>query len=266
MIAREDVGGMKKEERTAKKQREDQALNRVLWWFGGAVVLEFFLLLLNRFYFVGSNGGNVALSLGLFRFLRVFTWVCLAGAIGFGLWWFLRRKKGEKVSVQGACCAAWAVLFLCAFVAGFWGAQGGVRFLYVAVPVAAVLALVYYLYQREFFLVALQGGAALFSLWFYYNFFVANPGVVYGVMAAVLALTAAACGLFFLLSKNKGVLGKVRVLPRKTNYLPLYLAAGVTALAVLIALLFGLTAAYGAIFGVVAWLFGVAIYYTVRLM
>lgn len=257
---------MKKEDRTAKKQREDQTLNRVLWWFGGAVVLEFFLLLLNRFYFVGNNGGNLALSMGLFRFLRVFTWVCLAGAVGFGVWWLLRRKQGRKTFVQGACCAACTVLFLCSLVAGFWGDQGGVRFLYVAVPVAAVLALVYYLYQREFFLVAVQGGAALFALWFYYNFFGANPALVYGVLAVILALSVAACALFFLLGKNKGVLGKVRVLPRKTNYLPLYLAAGVTVLAVLVALIFGLTAAYGAIFGVVAWLFGAAIYYTVRLM
>ncbi len=257
---------MKKDDRTAKKQREDQALNRVLWWFGGAVVLEFFLLLLNRFYFVGNNGGNVALSLGLFRFLRVFAWVCLAVAVAFGVWWFLRRKKGEKTFTQGACCAAGLVLFVCALVSGFWGDRGGVHFLYVAVPVAAVLALIYYLYQREFFLVALQGGAALFTLWLYYNFFAASPGLVYALAGVVLALTAAACGLFFVLRRNKGVVGKVRVLPRKTNYLPLYLAAAVTVLAVLTALIFGLTAAYGAIFGVVAWLFGAAIYYTVRLM
>lgn len=257
---------MKKEDRTAKKQREDQALNRVLWWFGGAVILEFFLLLLNRFYFVDHNGGNVALSRGLFQFMRVFTWVCLAVAVLLGVWWFLRKRKGERAFAQGASCVAAAILFGCAFVTGFWGGYGGVRFLYVCVPVVAVLALVYYLYQREFFLVALQGGVALFALWFYYNFFGGGSPLVYAVMAVVLALTAAAAILFFLLQRNKGMLGKVRVLPRKTNYLPLYIAAGVTALAVLVALLFGLTAAYGAIFGVVAWLFGAAIYYTVRLM
>ncbi len=77
---------------------------------------------------------------------------------------------------------------------------------------------------------------------------------------------AAAVALFVVLQRSTGGLGKVRVLPRKTNYLPLYIAAGVTVLAVLAALLFGLTVAYGAIFGVVAWLFGAAIYYTVRLM
>ncbi len=257
---------MKKADRSAKKQREDQALNRVLWWFGGAVVLEFFLLLLNRFYFVENNGANVELSRGVFQFLRVFAWACLAAAVILGVLAFLRRKKGGKTLALTGCCAAAGILALCAFVAGFWGGYGAVRFLYVCVPVAAVLVLVYYLYQREFFLVALQGGAALFALWFYYNFFGRANGLVYAVAATVLVLTAAAVALFVVLQRSKGVLGKVRLLPRRTNYLPLYIAAGVTVLAVLAALLFGLTVAYGAIFGVVAWLFGAAIYYTVRLM
>ncbi len=260
------VGSVKKADRSAKKQREDQALNRVLWWFGGAVVLEFFLLLLNRFYFVDNNGGNVELSRGLFQFLRVFAWIALAAAVALGVLAFLRKKKGGKtLALTGGCVAA-GVLALCAFVAGFWGSYGAVRFLYVCVPVAAVLALVYYLYQREFFLVALQGGAALFALWFYYNFAGRADGLVYAVVGVVLALTAAAVALFVVLQRNKGALGKARVLPRKSNYLPLYLAAGVTVLALLAALIFGLTVAYGAIFGVVAWLFGAAIYYTVRLM
>lgn len=257
---------MKKADRTAKKQREDQALNRVLWWFGGAVVLEFFLLLLNRFYFVDNNGGNAALSRGIFQFLRAFAWIGLAVTLVLAVLAVLRWKKGGKALALTGCCVAAGVLTLCAFVVGFWGSYGAVRFLYVCVPVAAVLALVYYLYQREFFLVALQGGAALFALWFYYNFFGRANGLVYAVVATVLVLTAAAVALFVVLQRSKGTLSKLRVLPRKTNYLPLYIAAGVTVLAVLAALLGGLTVAYGAIFGVVAWLFGTAIYYTVRLM
>ncbi len=257
---------MKKEDRTAKKQREDRALNRVLCWFGGAVVLEFFLLLLNRFYFVDHNGGNVALSRGLFRFLRVSAWVLLAVTAAFALWWLLRRRQGKKTALQSGGCVCAGALFLCAFVAGVWGNYGGVRFLYVCVPVVAVLALVYYLYQREFFLVALQGGVTLFALWFYHSFSGRIDGAVYAVMGTVLALTAAAVVLLVLLQRGKGALGKRRVLPKKANYLPLYIAAGVTVAALPAAMLLGQTAAYAAIFAVVAWLFGAAIYYTVRLM
>lgn len=260
------MSGLKKNTRPAKKQREDQALNRVLWWFGGAVVLEFLLLLLNRFYFVDNNGGNVALSRGLFQFLSVFTWLCLAAAVAFGVWWLLRRRQGRKTAAQSGGCVAALVLFLCSFVSGFWGGYGGVRFLYVCVPVVAVLALIYYLYQREFFVVAIQGSVALFSMWFYSNFFARSAALVYSVLAAVLVLTALAVALLALLQKKRGVLGKVRILPRKTNYISLFIASGVTVAAVLAAWCFGSAAAYSGIFAVVAWLFGAAIYYTVRLM
>lgn len=255
---------MDKEARAAKKQKEDQALNRVLWWFGGAVVLEFLLLLLNRFY-INFNAEGAALARSIFRFLRGFAWVCLASAVATAAWWMLRRKKGGKTFLPGALFISSLVLAVCCFVAGI-GRGMGVKFLYVCVPVMAVLALVYYLYQREFFLVALQGGVALFALWFYYNFFGRANALVYGVLAVVLALSVAAAAVLFVLQRGKGTLGKARLLPRKANYLPMYIAAGVTALAVLIALIFGQSAAYAAIFGVVAWLFGVAIYYTVRLM
>ena len=257
---------MKKEDRTAKKQQEDRALNRVLCWFGGAVVLEFLLLLLNRYYFVGNNGGDLALSQGLFRFLRVAAWVLLAVAVAFGVWWFVRRRQGKKTTFQSGGCVCAAVLFVCAFVAGIWGSYGSVRFLYVCVPVVAVLALVYYLYQREFFLVALQGGVTLFALWFYYNFYGRLNAAVYAVVGVTAALTVGEMVLLYVARKNKGLLGKARILPRKANYLPLYIAGAVTGVTLLAALIFGLTAAYAAIFVVVAWLFGAAIYYTVRLM
>lgn len=261
---REEVGGMKKEERMAKKQREDQALNRVLWWFGGAVILEFFLLLLNRFY-INFDASGVGLARGIFRFLRIFAWVCLVAAVLLGAWWGAKKAKGGKTFLPGVSFAVAFALFFCSFVAGVWKSTG-VQFLYVCVPVTAVLALVYYLYQREFFLVAVQGGLALFALWFYRKLIYVQPQAVYIIFAVAGVLTLGLVAVFVLLQRNKGMLGKTRILPKKANYIPLYLAAGVTVLALLAALAFGSVAAYGTLFAVVAWLFGAAIYYTVRLM
>lgn len=261
---REDVGGVKKEERAAKKQREDQALNRVLLWFGGAVVLEFFLLLLNRFY-INFDAGGVSLARGIFRFLRIFAWVCLAAAVALGAWWGRQKAKGGKSFLPGLGFVVALALFCCALISGFWKTTG-VQFLYVCVPVTAVLALVYYLYQREFFLVAVQGGLALFTLWFYRKLIYVQSQTVYVIFAVTAVLTLGAVVIFALLQKNKGTLGKVRILPKKANYLPLYLAAAVTILSMLAALAFGAAVAYGALFAVVAWLFGAAVYYTVRLM
>ncbi len=255
---------MNKEQRLAKKQREDQALNRVLWWFGGTVALEFFLLLLNRF-FLNFDADGVALARGLFLFLRIFAPVCLAAAAACGAWWFLWHKGGRKTFAPGVCCLVFAALALCSFVIVLWK-ELGIRFLYVCVPVAAVLALIYYLYQREFFLLAIEGGLALFALWSYRTLTTVSIRLVYGIFLAVALLTAAGVVLFVVLQQKKGRLGKVRLLSKSANYLPLYLGAAVTAAVLVVTLLLGSTAAYVSILAVVAWLFAAAVYYTVRLM
>lgn len=258
-------GCVKKEERIAKKQREDQALNRVLWWFGGAVVLEFFLLLLNRFY-LNFDYTDVQTAQGIAAFLRILTWIALAATLVLAVCWGLRRKRGKSSLVLGGCTLASLAIFLCALVASFWPTVG-IPFLYVAVPVVAVLALIYYLYQREFFLIALQGGIALFALWAYRSrLLYDNIRGVYAIFLVVGVATGLLAGFNVLLQRFGGKLGKRRILSKKANYALLYLASAVTVLALLAALLLGPTAAYVALIGVVAWLFGVAVYYTIRLM
>lgn len=255
---------VKKETREEKKRREDQALNRVLWWFGGAVVLEFFLLLLNRFYInFGPNGATMAF--GLARTLRVLAWVGLAAAVGCGVWWWLSRRKGHRTFLPGALTIVTAALFLCALVSSVWTAVG-VQFLYLSVPATAVLALIYYLYQREFFLVALQGAIALFAMWSYRKLIATRPSLTYGLMALCAVGVVALCALAFALQRKDGMLGKRCILSKQANYAMLYVAGGVTLCALLTALLLGATAAYWALFLVVAWLFFAAVYYTVRLM
>lgn len=255
---------MKKEERAAKKQREDQALNRVLWWFGGAVILEFFLLLLNRFY-INFDMNGVSLARALAQVLRVLVWVSLVAAVACGIWWWLRRRKGDATFVPGAITIATTALCLCALVSSLWRAVG-VQFLYLSVPAAAVLALIYYLYQREFFFVALHGSLALFAMWSYRKLIFVQAKVAYGIMA-LCAVGVVALGVAtFLLQRHDGKLGKRQIFSKNANYVLLYAAGGVTLCALLVALTLGVAAAYGVLFAVVAWLFGAAVYYTVRLM
>lgn len=255
---------MKKETREEKKRREDQALNRVLWWFGGAVILEFFLLLLNRFY-INFDPSGASFAFGLARMLKVLAWVGLAAAVCCGIWWWLCRRKGGKTFLPGTMTIVAAALFACALVSSVWTTVG-VQFLYLSVPAAAVLALIYYLYQREFFLVALQGVIALFAMWSYRKLIQIQPGVTYAILALCAVGVVGLSALVFALQRNDGKLGKWQILAKKTNYALLYAAGGVTLCALLAALLLGAAAAYWALFLVVAWLFGAAVYYTVRLM
>lgn len=255
---------VKREDRAAKKQREDQALNRVLWWFGGAVLLEFALLLLNRFY-INFDAGGQGLAYALARLLRTMIWVCLGGTVACGCWWLVRRRKGKATFLPGACTMICGALFLCAVVSSLWPTVG-VPFLYLSVPAAAVLALIYYLYQREFFLVAVQGAAALFAMWSYRKVVFIQASAAY-VILAVCAVAVLALGtLTRVLQTHGGKLGKKQLLSKNTNYAMLYAAGVITLCALLMALLLGVTAAYVALFFVVAWLFGAAVYYTVRLM
>ena len=261
---------MNKEERLAKKKKEDQALNRVLLWFGGAVILEFFLLLYHRF---GINfDTRVGLAAGLYRFLQIASLVCLILTVAAFIWWVLCRKKKAKSFAPGLLTIIFASLFVCTFCVWVWP-NTGVQFLYVSVPVVAVLALIYYLYQREFFLVALQGGLTLFAMWAYRKGFYRSQKMVYAIMVGVVVLVAAIIVCEVLLQRNKGRLGKFRILPKKANYLPLYIAGALALISVLLVFILSFvfdrlapTAAYGCLIGNVAWLFGAAVYYTVRLM
>lgn len=255
---------MKKEDRLAKKQKEDQALNRVLCWFGGAVVLEFFLLLLNRFY-INFDVQGIELAAGIFRFLQIAVWVTLALTVAAAIWWAVSKKKGGKTFLPGVCALVFGVLFICAFASGLWKGLG-VQFLYVAVPVAAVLALIYYLYQKEFFLVALLGGMTLFAMWAYRKLIYVNVWLVYGIFIAVAVVTVAAVICFMALQRGKGRLGKLRILPKRANYLPMYIATGVALASLVVTFFLGGAAAYVCLIATVAWLFGAAVYYTVRLM
>lgn len=256
--------GMKKEERAEKKRREDQALNRVLWWFGGAVILEFLLLLLNRFY-INFDLGGASLAYGLAQALRVLVWVSLAAAVGCGVWWLLRRRKGGKSFLPGALTVVFGALFLCSAVSVLWRTVG-VQFLYLSVPASAVLALIYYLYQREFFLVSLQGVLALLAMWGYRKLIFVQARTAYLLLGLCAAGAVALMGLTLALQRGDGKLGKRRLVAKKANYALLYTAGGVTLCALLAAVLLGATAAYWTLFLVMAWLFGAAVYYTVRLM
>lgn len=61
-------------------------------------------------------------------------------------------------------------------------------------------------------------------------------------------------------------MGAVRVLPAGTSYLSIYLTCAVVAVALLAALLIGVTSAIYIIFVLAGWLFCLAVYYTVKLM
>ena len=254
---------MDKNQREARRRQEDRALNRGLMWVGGAIVLEFLLLLVNRYY-IHFKTSEIDLAIALRTVLQVLRIAGAVAGIAALVWAVLRFRKSEKTGLPLVLALACGALAVCAHITMAFQ-DSGVRMLFLMVPAWAGLALIYYLYQREFFLGAVASGLSILGLWF----------VRYGsrfsletVLTLVGVLVVAAAALW--LKKNNGVLkqgeSEIRILSKNTSY-PLILASCLVGLLVqLAAMALGANLAYYLMFAMVAWLFALLVYYTVKLM
>lgn len=256
----------KKEQQKAQRAREeDVVLTKVLWWILGAVVLEALLLLLNKVYVnFTTEQIYIAVALqGVFRVLAIVLPVCFVILL---LWTLMFWRRGRSICLPGVLTGISLVLAVCAVVIRIFYDRG-ISFLYIAVPAVTVLALIYYLYQREFFFSAVISALGLLGIKVAVQA-ESSPLMGYGYLTvlAVLVLAGAVC--FRLLQSHEGfwnVKGKAReILPKNANYAMLYVTCILVAAVVIAALVLGaLAVLYGVL---VAWLLILAVYYTVRLM
>ena len=255
----------RKEQQAQRAKQEDEILNKVLWWIVGSVILEMLLLLLNKVYVNYTvDQIDLAYSLrGVFQVLAIVLPICFVVVLGV---WLAARKSGRLVRLTGGLTLVFLALAVCAVVIRVFDSSG-VKFLYLAVPAVAVLALIYYLYQREFFFSAVLSALGLLGIKLLPR--IKGASVIgYGYAVALAVILVAALVVFRMLQKNEGKLsvkGKLtQVLPKSANYALLYVTCGVVAaVAIAAVVLGGLTVLYGVL---VAWLLILAVYYTVRLM
>ena len=255
----------KKEQQMQRERQEDVVLNKVLWWIVGAVVLEFLLLLLNRFYSYYTPDG-IALAQALrtvFTVLGIVLPLCFLALLA---WYRSARRSGKGTRLSGALTLIALALAVCAVVIAVFRASG-IQFLYIAVPAVAVLALIYYLYQHEFFLIAVLSALGILAV-----HLVPRAGlsalIAYGYAVALAVILAAALLFSRKLQTSGGILNlggkELRLFPKNANYAMLYVTCIVVAAVLVAALLLGsLPVLYGVM---VAWLLIMAVYYTVRLM
>ena len=255
----------KKEKQAQREKQEDEILNKVLWWIVGSVILEALLLLLNRIY-VNYTVSEFELAYalrGVFQVLAIVLPICF---VVLAALWLAARKAGKLVKLTGIVALVVLILAVCAVVVRIFDVSG-VKFLYIAVPVVAVLALIYYLYQREFFFSAVLSALGLLGIKMLPRMSGGSVmGYAYAVALAVILVAAAV--LFRVMQKNQGVLtvkGKpVQMLSKSANYALLYVTCALVAVVSIAAVMLGaLALLYGVL---VAWLLILAVYYTVRLM
>ena len=251
-------------EREARRRQEDRDLNRALIWVGAAIVLEFLLVLVNKYYInFRTTTESINLALAINAALQGLRWVSLAALAACLVWAFLRMNKGEKAALPLALTAASGALFLCAqVILGF--RDSGVRMLFWLVPAWAALALVYYLYQREFFLAALVSGLGVLGLWFVRHAGAVSPYTIAAVVAIVLV-----AGAMLWMKSHQGRLivkeGIKRVLP-EAGYALMFASCVVSLAAIAAAVALGSAVSYYLLFAMVAWLFALLVYYTVKMM
>jgi len=276
MILRSFCGGkgmvfamdkQKQEKLEARRRQEDIVFNKMLVWFLGAVVFGMLVLFLKRFYInydqMSMSGIQFAITLrkvlGVLRFVSPVLFA--GGAAWFAAW----KKKQKSLVLPGICALAGLALTLVAFL-GYHYHEFGVNLLGIVAPAVAVLAVIFFLYQREFFYSAILSGMGIVALWVYRKAFLNHPRMIYAGFALVGIVVVLAVVLAWKLSRSDGKLGKFKVLDADASYLTVYLSAALTALTLAVALALGATVAYYAIFLLVAWVFCMVVYYTVRLM
>lgn len=260
--------------RLQKRKEEDAAFNKMLLWLAGSVVLEGLTLLLRRFYIDFSYTDlGLALAEGLDAFFGVFRFLGAVLFIAGCVWTFLWARNGKKklLPVVLTCVVLWLWV---ASVLCYGLNQLGMTLL-CALPVAvAVLSAIFFLYQREFFYNGILLAVGVAALWVYRQIYMNHPRMSICGFAAVWVFLILVAVAAFRLSRKDGKVGSLRVLPAGASYLSIYLTCAVVAAALLAAVLVSavvspfasITAAFYLMFVLIAWLFCLAVYYTVKLM
>ena len=143
-----------------------------------------------------------------------------------------------------------------------------VHWLTILVPVVAVLAMIFYLFQHDFFCITVISAGGILSLQLYRKIFWNHPTMIRcGYVLAFLLLVAAVVVLVLIQrGKRPMPLNVDKLVPQDANYLLLYITCALTAIILALTLILGSTAAYYLLFVLVAWLFVTAVYYIVKLM
>ncbi len=257
-------------EKLKQEQRikEDKAFYTMMVAFVVAFVIEFALVTLYRRYAAGENYRPV---------LRIIMWIFLGitalSGIGFIYSAATKRFKYLKpLFAVGAVFFGCAVILRLTNIMGYW-AITVLQASCTVVPVAALLYVVFLIYQIEFFMSALFGSLGIFTMWYTQKVFYIRYFKRLYVMGGVTALLVVVAALTFYAMKNKGYIGggeyRLRVFSPKTSYKSLYTTYAVTLGLFLVYLLIE-KLLYPMIIPVIiafaAYVFVTAIYYTIKLM
>lgn len=236
----------------AKPVKRDEPMNGAMKLFLAGCVAELYLLIVRRCYVNGTVQQQIDWYDSYLSILMgVGAAVFVVGVILSILWKSSRKKRviGWSVTAAGAFLAVSSFLVR-------WN-MSTLTLLTVVVPVAMLLGILWNLYDRECALSLTILGVSLIALWVCRREGSGYLGTYVKCAAAVYIILLAAAALLV----KSGKLGKL--LPAKADPLPVYVACGLSVVALVIALVSS-TAAYYAMWVLGMVVFGLAVYYTVK--
>ena len=253
------------------KQREDQILYRVFSWLGMSVLLEIIVLLINRYYFQNSPIGTEATFVqSLHRLLSAMEIIGVLLGICCVFWAMFDKRRGKKLGgfrfiLSGFFVSLSIVSALALHIGG-----SCIPILLVGIPALAGLAMVYYLYQREFLLVSFCSVLGILGTWLVRRLGEEDSAFLYGYVIFALCVIMGICLIARYLQNNQGMWQRgekrMELMAADANYLAIFSSGLLIALALLAALFLGATFAYYALLSLVAWIFIMAVYFTSKLM
>lgn len=252
-----------KGKRAQRQSEDDKVFNRMLLWLAGAVVVELLLLLLQKAYVEMIFDGVVALALA--NVFRVFSVAGIVIAIGCAVWAVMNQRSGKSVTLPVVIAAVAAGLWLISLLSYQFYAEG-IRVLMMLPAAAAVLIIIFFLYQRPFFFNAMLTGGGLLALWLHRQYYMTHPRFITACIVGGVVVLALAAVVALQLRKTDGKLGRFRVVPVESNYLMTFLTCAVTAVAMVLGLILGVSMSQYLMYALVGWLFAQAVFFTVKMM
>lgn len=234
--------------------KHNEPMNGAIQFFIVGCLAELYLLLVRKFYINGDAMSQIAWFDHYLYYLIGAGVAVLAVGVALSVLWRADTKKRT---------IGWSL----AGIGGFVGVASllirllnstAVTFLCVLVPVVILLGIFWSLYDRECALSLTILGAGLMALWvcrkamsnMFLGTYVKIGAVVFLILLAVVAI---------LLKQGK----LCKLLPTDADPLPVYVACGLSAVAVVLAF-FSSALAYYAMWALAIVVFALAVYYTVK--
>lgn len=240
-----------------KRRAEDKSFYRILAGFGAAAAVETLLIILYRLY---SGGGSAETAL---KVAHVVFFALLLGTVAAGL---LTKKKYVSTAVLAGGAILWALLGVaCVFAWRYGTAAVGV--MCIVCPAIAVAAMVYIVYQREFFYEIVVSGLGILALVVTRRWQEFAPRLCMLLLIAALAAAVVLTLVTMFAARNKGKVFGIAIYSSKTvGAVSVYIASGLTAAGAVGAMLLGKTFMLTAALVLAAFIFVDAVYHTVKLI